>query len=79
MQARPDPSKHLVARLFYPAPDSQATASKAAVPYIPHSNYAYGFAAYGTGSLKAWCVYACAFGSTALASVSQRGACVRDI
>lgn len=55
MQARPDPSKHLVARLFYPVPDTPATTSKAAMPYIPHSNYAYGFAAYGTGSLKAWC------------------------
>lgn len=55
VQTRPDPSNHVVARLFYPGcPDSPRDARQA---YIPHSNYAYGLAKFLTAQLQQWCAF----------------------
>eukprot|EP00892_Ulva_mutabilis_P009699 jgi/Ulvmu1/7100/UM034_0004.1 len=49
---RPDPSNHVVARLFYPGcPESPADARQA---YIPHANYAFGLAKFLTMQMKQW-------------------------
>lgn len=55
MQTRPDPSNHVVARLFYPGcPDAAKDARQA---YIPHSNYAFGLAKFLTMQMQQWCAF----------------------